>query len=147
MESPVALFTDGSCWQKKGGFAWLAFDVNGEESVGMGGADNTTNNRMEMMAWIDGLNSIHASCGPSEILLYSDSEYVGLGAMNKHRARNKNVDLWLAIDEAIDKHSYVEFIHVLGHQKKGSYYNDVVDQMAGEARRAWESKSDPSRIE
>jgi ribonuclease HI len=135
----IALFTDGSSYTKdrSGGWAWLALDINEESEIGMGGADDTTNNRMEMQAWIEGLTYLFRVYGPITVLVYSDSEYVGLGATNRSRKRNNNVDLWLALDEAIDRHEYVEFNHVKGHQKDGSYYNHLVDEMAGEARKAF----------
>lgn len=135
----MALFTDGSSYNRdrSGGWAWLAFDTFGNEEIGMGGASDTTNNRMEMQAWIEGLTFLYRAHGAIDVLVYSDSEYVGLGITDRKRKRNSNVDLWLALDEAFDRHSYVEFIHVKGHQVDGSYYNDLVDQMAGEARQAF----------
>jgi ribonuclease HI len=130
----IALFTDGSAWtgDRIGGWAWIALDSFGNEDAGYGWADDTTNNRMEMQAWIEGLNSLWDSCGVCEVLLYSDSEYVGLGAMDRSRARKINKDLWEQIDAAVDLHLIVEFVHVKGHGD--SYYNDLVDKLAGEAR-------------
>lgn len=139
----IGLFTDGSSWTKdgSGGWAWVAIDAfeDGFEAFNMGGVSNTTNNRMEMQAWIEGLDDIHRVLGPCTIVVYSDSEYVGLGAMNRSRKRNKNVDLWIAIDLAVDKHNYVEFRHVKGHT--GHHYNELVDKLAGEARIAYASKA------
>jgi ribonuclease HI len=87
---------------------------------------------MEMAAWIEGLDSLFKSLGPCEVFVYSDSEYVGKGAMDKTRNRRKNQDLWLQIDRAVAQHEYVEFEWVKGHHE--SYYNDLVDKLAGEAR-------------
>jgi ribonuclease HI len=134
----IALFTDGSSWtgDRSGGWAWVAVDAfdNTFEASNSGWEHNTTNNRMELMAWIKGLNSIFDVLGACMIIVYSDSQYVGLGAMDRTRARNKNTDLWDQIDLAVDQHEYVEFSHVKGHA--GHKYNEVVDKLAGEARKA-----------
>jgi ribonuclease HI len=139
----IGLFTDGSADYKdrSGGWAWLAIDTSqdGYEAFDMGGTSDTTNNRMEMTAWTEGLNAIYAALGPCTVVVYSDSQYVGFGSMDRSRKRNNNVDLWLAIDEAVDRHWYVEFRHIKGHNDH--HYNEQVDRLAGEARLAWQSKA------
>lgn len=62
----------------------------------------------------------------------SDSEYVGLGAIDRTRSRKCNKDLWPLLDKAVDSHLYVEFAHVKGHT--GHMWNDRVDKLAGQAR-------------
>jgi ribonuclease HI len=137
-EGGIGLFTDGSSWtgDRSGGWAWVAIDAfeNSHEASNSGWAHDTTNNRMEMQAWIQGLEAISWVLGTCTILVYSDSQYVGLGAMDRARARNKNHDLWDQIDKAVDYHTYVEFRHVKGHA--GHRYNELVDKLAGEARTA-----------
>ncbi len=139
----LGVWTDGSCDSKdgSGGWAWLAIDASedGYEAFSMGGESDTTNNRMEMLAWIEALEAIHAVHGPCTIVVFSDSEYVGLGAMDRKRKRKVNVDLWIALDAAIDLHLYTEFRHVRGHQ--GHERNEIVDKLAGEARLAYRSKA------
>jgi ribonuclease HI len=131
----IAIFSDGSSWtgDRSGGWAWLAIDAFDGELESCGFASDTTNNRMEMTAWIEGLTSIYDLFGAIDVLMYSDSEYVGLGAMDRNRNRNKNADLWTRLDGAVDLHSYVEFVHVRGHSNHP--YNERVDKMAGLARR------------
>lgn len=131
----IILFTDGSSYYKdgSGGWAWLALDVYGSEVNGSGYESDTTNNRMEMQAWIEGLKYLTNAYGACEVLVYSDSQYVGLGAMEPQRSRKKNKAHWKALDEAIDVHDYVEFCWVKGHND--SRYNKAVDKMAGEARK------------
>lgn len=131
----IALFTDGSAWtgDRIGGWAWIAIDAFDGEDAGYGFASDTTNNRMELQAWVEGLTDVFKACSSCEVLVYSDSEYVGLGAMNRSRARKTNQDLWAEVDKAVDLHPLVEFVHVKGHGD--SYYNDLVDQLAGEARK------------
>lgn len=133
----IALFTDGSAWNKdgSGGWAWIAMDTSGHEAEGTGGVHDTTNNRMEMVAWIEGLKALAKALGPCHIIVISDSEYVGLGSMDRTRGRKHNTDLWPLLDAAIDTHLYVEFAHVKGHSNH--VYNDRVDKLAGEARMAF----------
>lgn len=137
----IGLYTDGSSWTKdgSGGWAWLAHDLAGSEYSRFGGAQDTTNNRMEMTAWIEGLNTLADQYGAITIVVFSDSEYVGLGAMDRARKRNYNQDLWEELDKAVDRHLYVEFRHVKGHD--GNRFNEEVDRLAGEARQAWKSKA------
>lgn len=133
----IALYTDGSSdsRDKSGGWAWVAFDAFSGEMCNSGGATDTTNNRMEMTAWIEGLQELFLLFGACSVVVYSDSEYVGLGAIDRGRGRNKNKDLWQQLDQVIDDHSYVEFNHVKGH--KDDTVNNIVDVMAGEARKAY----------
>lgn len=132
----IALFTDGSSYYKdgSGGWAWVAIDCFGGEEIGFGYVPDTTNNRMEMQAWVEGLNHLVETLGPCNVLVYSDSEYVGLGAMDPTRARKKNRDLWGDIDDAMGRHEYAEFVWVKGHHE--SLYNHLVDELAGNARKA-----------
>lgn len=131
----IALFTDGSSYYKdgSGGWAWVAIDCFGGEEIGSGYVPDTTNNRMEMQAWVEGLNYLIGTLGPCDVLVYSDSQYVGYGAMDRTRARKKNGDLWIEIDGAIDQHRFVEFVWVKGHHE--SHYNQLVDELAGNARK------------
>ena len=97
----------------------------------------TTNNRMELMAVIAGLEALNRSC---EVEVYSDSQYV-VNAFNQHwvdgwikkgwkRGKNepvKNVDLWKRLLEAKQKHS-VTFHWVKGHD--GHPQNERCDELA-----------------
>lgn len=135
-----ALYTDGSAdsRDKSGGWAWIAFDAFDNEMKDSGGVSGTTNNRMEMQAWIEGLQTLLLMHGACQIIVYSDSEYVGLGAVDRTRNRTKNVDLWEALDQVIDDHMYIEFCHVKGHRE--DIMNHLVDKMASEARREHRDK-------
>jgi ribonuclease HI len=136
----IGLYTDGSSSNKdkSGGWAWLAIDAFDGEYSRSGGVSNTTNGKMELTAWIKGLEEIFKVFGPSTIIVFSDAEYVGLGAMDRTRNRNVNLDLWDALDKVIDQHLYVEFRHVKGHA--GNTYNEEVDRLAGKARIAWRDR-------
>ncbi len=110
----------------------MVIDPSGFEESGGGSDVDTTISRMEMHGPIDALELIYEACGPSEIVLYSDSEYVVKGITNRSRARNKNVDLWEWLDDITDAHTSVTYLHVRGHQ--GNHYNELADDIAGEFR-------------
>ncbi len=132
----IALFTDGSCFYKDriGGWAWCAIDCFGGEEVGIGAVHDTTSARMEMQAWIEGLNWLFEELGSCDVLVYSDSEFLVLGVGDPLRARRANPDLWFDLDAVIEQHSYVEPIWVKGHHE--SHYNRLVDELAGNVRKA-----------
>jgi ribonuclease HI len=131
-----ALYTDGSSSpkDKSGGWAWLALDNQGGEVHACGAASNTTNNRMEMTAWIEGLLTLRLAHGPCLVVVFSDSEYVGLGFKDENRQRKANADLWEELDRAAKWHEHVEFQHVKGHA--GDPFNEEVDLLAVKARKA-----------
>ena len=132
---PYALFTDGSASHKdgSGGWAYVIIDRFGNEEIGTGSVADTTVGRMEMSAWVEGLNHIFETLGPCELLVYSDSQYVVLGTSDRTRKRRVNQNLWFDLDSAIDQHEYVESIWVKGHHE--SHYNQLCDELAGNARR------------
>lgn len=133
----LGLFTDGSAStrDRSGGWAFVIIDAFDGEHHDSGGDTDTTISRMELTAWIKGLECIYQQFGEQSIVVFSDSQYVGFGAMDRTRKRNKNVDLWDELDKIIDKHLYVEFRHVKGHD--GDVFNEMVDELAGEARKAY----------
>lgn len=132
----VAIFTDGSAHYKdrSGGWGWVSIDAFGHEEVGSGYAPDTTNNRMEMLALVEGLRHIHETYGSCDVLVYSDSQYLVLGINDRTRTRKHNQDLWFDIESAIEQHSYVETNWVRGHDK--SHWNNVVDEISKQARKA-----------
>jgi ribonuclease HI len=103
------------------------------------GFRRTTNNRMEMMAAIEGLRVLKQRC---EVTLTTDSQYLRLGITKwiegwkrngwKTRAKEpvKNVDLWIALDEQVARHS-ITWKWVKGHA--GHADNERCDQLAREA--------------
>lgn len=133
--SGLALVTDGSANNKNrtGGWAWIALDADDGLVKGSGYQANTTSNQMELVAPTNGLDYLHHNYGPCEVLVYSDSEYVVLGANDKSRARISNKRHWKRLDAAIKQHTTVEFIHIKGHS--GYIYNEMADELAVKARR------------
>lgn len=133
----VEIFTDGSCSGNPGPGGWGAIlRFNGTEKELSGGADETTNNRMEMTAVIKALEALKRSC---VVDLYTDSKYVMDGTtqwLRGWKARGwktadrkpvKNVDLWEQIDAQVAKHQ-VTFHWVKGHA--GHAENERVDVLA-----------------
>lgn len=130
------VYTDGSCSAKDraGGYAYKIVDEAGNEHMGGGYENDTTISRMELMAAIGALRQIDAWDDGHVVLLFSDSEYVVKGFMNPGRARNKNVDLWLWLDDESRKFNLVHMTHVKGHN--GHTDNEDCDKLAGEFRQA-----------
>ena len=111
----VTLITDGSCLGNPGPGGWAAIIRFGSRKKELsGGERETTNNRMEMRAVLEGLNALNEPC---EVLLEIDSQYVKNGVtqwMDGWKRKGwktaskqpvKNQDLWRALDEAIQRHS------------------------------------------
>ena len=134
----ITIYTDGACSGNPGPGGWGAILCwNGHEKELSGGEAETTNNRMEMMAVIKGLEALKKE--RADVTLYTDSKYVLQGAtewLEGWKARGwkgankkpvKNQDLWEQIDSLIQRHS-VKFIWVKGHS--GHEMNERVDKLA-----------------
>jgi len=103
--------------------AFDAFDFLSPTTQEAGGAANTTNNRMEILAVIEGLRALP---NPTSIMIVSDSQYV-INTMTKNWKRNKNQDLWEDLDALCDLHK-VKWTYVRGHA--GHVYNERCDKLA-----------------
>lgn len=153
----VKLYTDGAARGNPdgpGGYgAVLTYvDTKGElhEKELTQGYKKTTNNRMELMAVIVGLEALNRPC---EVEVYSDSKYV-VDAFNQHwidgwikkgwkRGKNepvKNVDLWKRLLQAKEPHA-VTFIWVKGHA--GHAYNERCDFLATSSADGADLMEDP----
>lgn len=137
MKPQVELFTDGACKGNPGWGGWGALLRYGtHEKELCGGEANTTNNRMELMAAIEGLRALSKPC---KVTLTTDSEYVRRGVLEwmQNWKRNgwrtsdkkpvKNQDLWQALDEAIQRHD-IAWHWVKGHA--GHTENERADALA-----------------
>jgi ribonuclease HI len=136
-EDAIDLFTDGACRGNPGPGGWgVLLRHKGNERELWGGETATTNNRMELMAVIRGLEALKK---PSRVRVYTDSQYVHKGISqwihgwkrNGWRTADKkdvkNVDLWKALDEAARRHS-IEWHWVKGHA--GHPENERADVLA-----------------
>lgn len=136
----VTLITDGSCLGNPGPGGWAAIlRFGGKKRELSGGDPATTNNRMEMMAVIEGLNALNEPC---EVAIEIDSQYVKNGITEwiagwkrkgwKTASRQpvKNKDLWLKLDNALARHR-VAWRWVKGHADHAD--NNRCDELAREA--------------
>lgn len=139
----VSLYTDGSCSPStgKGGWAFiLRYQELGYEICVAGKDEGTTNNRMEMMAVIEGMSRLNEEC---DVNLYADSKYVldGMrtwlpgwkknGWKKSDKKDVKNKDLWLILDQLKRKHR-MNYIWIKGHNDHPE--NEQVDEMASIAK-------------
>ncbi|GGY82183.1 ribonuclease HI [Marinobacter zhanjiangensis] len=137
MTGKVTLYTDGACKGNPGPGGWGALLSYGESSRELfGGEGTTTNNRMELMAAIEGLKALKRPC---HVDLYTDSQYVRKGITEwmagwkkngwKTAARKpvKNEDLWRALDEEVARHD-ITWHWVKGHS--GVPGNERADALA-----------------
>lgn len=135
----VQLYTDGACRGNPGKGGYGAILVYGKyEKELSGGERETTNNRMELMAAIVGLEALKEPC---RVTLYSDSKYVveaflqgwvhswRAGGWRRGKEELKNPDLWQRLYALTEKHE-VTFIWVKGHN--GHDYNERCDRLATE---------------
>ncbi|HBW00167.1 MAG TPA: ribonuclease HI [Bacteroidetes bacterium] len=132
----IILYTDGACSGNPGPGGWAALLMHGDHEKMLSGADpNTTNNRMEMMAVIEGLRALQKPC---LVRVHSDSAYI-INAFTQGWIDNwirrgwkkadkkpvENQDLWRDMIQAMDKHT-VEWVKVKGHS------DDVLNQRVDE---------------
>lgn len=133
----VEIFTDGACRGNPGPGGWGALLRYGSQEKELwGGEADTTNNRMELQAAIEGLAALKQPC---KVKLTTDSQYVRQGITQwlagwkrngwKTSAKKpvKNVDLWQMLDEQVARHD-VDWFWVKGHS--GHRENEIADQLA-----------------
>ncbi|EGJ5987839.1 ribonuclease HI [Escherichia coli] len=134
----MKIFSDGSCLKNPGGPGGygIVLQYRGEEREFSDGFHSTTNNRMEMMGALIGLERLKYPCN---VILYSDSQYLknGMTQWMKWWKRNgwmtsdkkpvRNVDLWKRLDEAASRHN-VRWKWVKGHA--GHRENEICDRLA-----------------
>ena len=138
----VAIYTDGGCDPNPGPGGWAAIlQAGGHEREISGGAADTTNNRMELVAAISALRLLKRPCN---VALYTDSQYLRRGvtewmpqwAQKGWRKADgepvKNQDLWRELDSLIGKQE-IAWHWVKGH--RGNRLNERADRLATEARR------------
>ena len=136
----VEIFTDGACSGNPGPGGWAAILRSGRhEKEFSGGETATTNNRMELMAVIEGLRKLKH---PSDVTIHTDSRYVMDGAekwlkgwkikgwKTADKKPVKNEDLWRLLDQEMARHQ-MAWRWVAGHS--GHPENERADALAREA--------------
>lgn len=141
----VELYTDGACSGNPGPGGWayiLRHPASGKEREQAGAEIETTNNRMELIAVIRGLEALKE---PAEVDIFSDSQYVLNGLkewMESWKKRGwrtadkkpvKNRELWEELDALKSKHT-LRFHWIRGHNEHPE--NERCDQLAVAAREA-----------
>lgn len=137
MKPAVEIFTDGACKGNPGPGGWgvlLRYGTTEKELYG--GERQTTNNRMELMAAIEGLKALKRACS---VTLTTDSQYVRKGItewLSGWKRKNwktasgqpvKNQDLWQLLDEQNSRHT-IDWRWIKGHA--GHRENEIADQLA-----------------
>ena len=132
----VDIWSDGACTGNPGPGGWAAILRSGRhEKVLTGGEHESTNNRMEITAALQGLRALKTR---SQVTIYTDSTYLLQGAtewMPNWKARGwkrkggklLNVDLWQAMDQELSRHE-VSWVWVQGHA--GNVMNERADRLA-----------------
>ncbi len=138
----VELYTDGACSGNPGPGGYGAILIyNGIEKEISGSEKSTTNNKMEIMAVLKGLQMLKEPC---EVTIYSDSAYVvntieqgwiynwkKNNWIKSDKSKVKNIDLWEEMLRLTKIHK-VKFVKVKGHSD--NEYNNRCDRLAVEAR-------------
>ena len=136
-EAAIEIYADGACKGNPGPGGWgVLLRAGTREKELYGGEAQTTNNRMELTAVIEGLRSLKQR---SQVRVYTDSQYVQKGIsewihnwkrrgwLTSDKKPVKNVDLWKVLDEAARAHD-VEWHWVKGHA--GHPENERADALA-----------------
>ena len=144
----IELFTDGACKGNPGLGGWGVLINNSNNFIELKGTQRqTTNNRMELIAVIEGLKSIKEN---ENIEITTDSMYVknGINQWINNWKRNgwktaakkpvKNKDLWQELDELVQNYS-IKWLWVKGHS--GHPGNERADQLANEAIEEFQDKN------
>ncbi|OEH86620.1 ribonuclease HI [Desulfuribacillus stibiiarsenatis] len=141
MVKKIVIYTDGACSGNPGPGGWSAVLMYGEHIKELsGGEKDTTNNRMEMLGVIKGLENLKERC---EVHIYTDSAYIyncfqqkwyvnwqKNGWKNSQKKPVENKDLWETMLELVEQHD-VHWHKVKGHS--GDKWNERADVLAVEA--------------
>ncbi|MVW72486.1 MULTISPECIES: ribonuclease HI [unclassified Bordetella] len=133
----VEMWTDGACKGNPGPGGWgVLMRAGSHEKTMHGGEAGTTNNRMELLAVIEGLRALKRPC---EVIIHTDSQYVMKGMtewlvnwkrrgwLTADKKPVKNAELWQALDEQVGRHQ-VQWRWVRGHA--GDPGNERADALA-----------------
>jgi ribonuclease HI len=147
MQSEITIYTDGAARGNPGPGGYGIVLISGKHRLEKSeGFILTTNNRMELLAVIVGLEALKRP--KSNVVIYTDSKYVAdsveKGWLFKWEARafkkKKNPDLWIRFLKVYRNHN-VRFIWIKGHSNNKE--NELCDQLAVEAYRSETLREDP----
>ncbi|MDY6911464.1 MAG: cyclic pyranopterin monophosphate synthase MoaC [Chloroflexota bacterium] len=122
----IDIYTDGACSGNPGPGGWAAIVIrDGNRTELKGSSGNTTSNRMELTAAIEGLTSVSEN---AEVVIHSDSQYL-VKTMTFNWKRRANLDLWQKLD-ALTATRKVKWVWIEGHA--GHKENERADRLAVE---------------
>jgi len=137
--SEIKIYTDGACLGNPGKGGWGAIIINEDKEEKISGkVENTTNNRMELLAVISALKHVKGN----SLEVFTDSKYVkdGIeqwihnwkknGWKTSNKKEVKNIDLWMELDE-LQSGKNIVWNWVRGHSD--NKYNNLVDELARNA--------------
>jgi len=125
----IDIYVDGSCDGNPGPGGWAAIILDGGKRREIKGREeNTTNNRMEILAAIKGLEQTTPG---SRVTIHSDSQYL-VRTMTENWKRNANLDLWHELDRLVAERN-VDWKWIKGHAKhfENERANRLANEMAG----------------
>lgn len=142
MEKTIAVYTDGACSGNPGPGGWGSIILDGNNETELSGFEpDTTNNRMELTAVIQGLSALGNQQG--SVTLYTDSQYI-VNAINQHWLDNWQVKSWMNASKkpvanrdlweqiiALNKQYNPTYVWVKGHSSNA--YNNRCDALAVQA--------------
>ena len=147
----VIIYTDGACSGNPGPGGWGAILISGSHRKELNGGEAvTTNNRMELSAAIQSLESLKK---PSDVMLYTDSNYLKDGITkwihgwkrNGWRTADKkpvkNVELWKQLEVALARHK-IDWHWVKGHAENAE--NERADELAREGMEPFKKRRKPA---
>jgi len=130
----IHIYTDGACAGNPGPGGWAAVIMDGSKKREIKGREeNTTNNRMEILAAIKGLEQTPPG---SQVTIHSDSQYL-VRTMTENWKRSANLNLWHELDELVAERN-VDWVWIKGHNRhfENERANRLANEMAGIAEKS-----------
>jgi cyclic pyranopterin monophosphate synthase len=137
----IHIYTDGACVGNPGPGGWAAIIVDGAKKRELKGREeSTTNNRMEILAAVRGLEQTPPG---SQVTIHSDSQYL-VRTMTENWKRNTNLDLWHELDRLVAERS-VGWVWIKGHA--GHFENERANRLASEMAGLKEKTAAPTHFD
>ncbi len=137
----IHIYTDGACVGNPGPGGWAAIIVDGGKRREIKGREeNTTNNRMEILAAIKGLEQTPPG---SQVTIHSDSQYL-VRTMTENWKRSANLDLWHELDRLVGERN-VDWVWIKGHNHH--FENERANRLASETAGISEKSPKPTHFD
>jgi cyclic pyranopterin phosphate synthase len=137
----IHIYTDGACVGNPGPGGWAAVVMDGGKRRELKGREeSTTNNRMEILAAVKGLEQTPPD---SDVTIHSDSQYL-IRTMTENWKRGANLDLWHELDRLVAERN-VDWVWIKGHNKH--FENERANRLASEMAGISEKSSKPTHFD